>query len=99
MHDQFCYSRLPFKKQGPASCFISQTTLDISPRYVQTVSLGCLYELFYSAGLTNLSVEVSLVTMPSKRTVESFITGVSKRSCQRIENETAANEGEVGGWG
>ena len=46
----------------------------------------------YSAGLTNfayqLLVEASLATMlPFK--------AASKRSCQHIENDTAANEGEV----
>ena len=59
--------------------------------------------LFYSGGLTNfpyqLSVEVSLVTMPPKRIIKSFFTATSKRSCQHIENETSANEGEVGGGG
>ena len=48
---------------------------------------GLSYELFYATGVTNfiylLSVEVSLVTMPLKRTIESFITASSKRSCQR----------------
>ena len=34
--------------------------------------------------------------MPPKRTMESFFTAASKRNCQHIENETAANEGEVG---
>ena len=29
--------------------------------------------------------------------MESFITAASERSCQHIENETAANEGEIGG--
>ena len=33
--------------------------------------------------------------MPSKRTIESFFTASSKRSCQHIENETAADEREV----
>ena len=63
-----------------------------------------MYELFYSAGLTNfsyqLSVEVSLVTkvtMPPKRTTECFLSAPPERSCQHIEIETAANEGEVGG--
>ena len=38
--------------------------------------------------------------MTPKTTIESFITAASERSCQHIENETAANEGEVGelGW-
>ena len=40
-----------------------------------------------------------LVTMPPKRTIESFFTASSNRSCQHIDNETAANEGEVGGGG
>ena len=62
---------------------------------------GLPYELFYSASFTNfsyqLSVEVSrTVTMPPKRTIESFITAASERSCQHIENETAANEGKIG---
>ena len=35
--------------------------------------------------------------MPPMRTLESFFTAASKRSCQHIENKTAANEGEVGG--
>ena len=60
---------------------------------------GLSYELFYSAGLTNfsyqLSVEVSLVITPPNRTMESFSIAASKQSCQHIENETAANEGEV----
>ena len=42
-------------------------------------------------------MEISLVTMPSKRTMASFFTAASKRSRQHIENKTAANEGEVGG--
>ena len=66
-------------------------------------SSGLSYELLYSAGLTNfsyqLSVEVSLVTMPPKRTIKSFFKTASKRTCQHIENETAVNEGEVGGGG
>ena len=37
------------------------------------------------------------MTMPPKRTIESFITAASERRCQHVENETAANEGEVGG--
>ena len=32
------------------------------------------------------------MTMPPKRTIESFITVASERSCQHIKNETAANE-------
>ena len=64
---------------------------------------GLSYELFYSAGFTNfsyqLSVEVSIETMPLKRIIESFITAKSERSCQHIGNETAANEGEGGGGG
>ena len=43
-----------------------------------------------------MSVE-PLVTTPPKRTMKSFFTAASKRSCQHIENETAANEGKVGG--
>ena len=43
-----------------------------------------------------MSAKVSLVTMPPKRTMESFFTAASKRSCQHIENKTAANEVEVG---
>ena len=35
--------------------------------------------------------------MPPKRTIKSFFTASSKRSCQHIENETAADDGEVGG--
>ena len=47
-----------------------------------------------------LSVEVSLVTIPPKRSIESFFTNSSKGSCQYIENhETAADEGEVVGGG
>ena len=66
-------------------------------------AVACLrsYELFYCAGFTNfsyqLSVEISQLTMPSKRAIESFITAASGRSCQHIENETAANEEEVRG--
>ena len=37
------------------------------------------------------------MTLPPKRTIESFITAASERRCQHVENETAANEGEVGG--
>ena len=63
---------------------------------------GLSYELFCSAGLTNFpirSVEVSPVTVPPKRTTVAFFTVASKQSCQNIENETTANEGEVGaGW-
>ena len=63
------------------------------------------YELFHSASITNsiyqLSVAVSLVTMPPERTIESFFTASTKRTCQHIENETTADEGEVweGGGG
>ena len=35
--------------------------------------------------------------MPPKITIKSFFTASSKRSCQHIENETAADDGEVGG--
>ena len=49
--------------------------------------------------LINQSVEISLVTMSPKRTMESFFTAASKEAAQHIENETAANEGEVGGRG
>ena len=35
--------------------------------------------------------------MPPKRTIELFFTASSKRSCRHIENDTAADEGEVGG--
>ena len=38
---------------------------------------------------------VPLVTISPKRTTESFLTASSKRSCQHIENETAADEGNV----
>lgn len=44
-----------------------------------------------------LSVEVSLVTMPPKRTIDSFFTASSRRRCQQIQNETAADDGKVGG--
>ena len=44
-----------------------------------------------------LLVEVSLVTMPPNRTMESFFIAVSKRSCKHIENETVASKG--GSWG
>ena len=37
--------------------------------------------------------------MPPKRTIQSFFTASSKRSCQHIGNETAADEGEVVGAG
>ena len=37
-----------------------------------------------------------ILTLPPKRTIQSFITAASERSCQHIENETVANEGEVG---
>jgi len=61
------------------------------------------YASFYSAGLTNfsyqLSGEVSLVTTPPKRTIESFFTASRKRSCQLIENEPATDEREVGRGG
>ena len=64
---------------------------------------GLSFELFYSAGLTNfsyqLSGEVSPVTMPPMRTNESFFKAASKRSRHHIESETAANEGEVRGGG
>ena len=99
MRDQFYGGRLLFKKQESESCFILQTTPDIFQTCSDSVS-GLSYELFYSAGLTNficqLSVEVSLVTMPPTRVIKSFFTASSKRSCQHVENETPADEGEVG---
>ena len=52
------------------------------------------YELFYSAGFTNFiyyfAVEVSLITMSAKRTIESFFTASLKRSCQHIENQNCS---------
>ena len=44
-------------------------------------------------------VEVSQVTMPPKRTFESFFMASTKPACQHNENETAVDEGEVGGVG
>ena len=35
--------------------------------------------------------------MPRKRTIEAFFTAASKRTCEHVENGTAANEGEIGG--
>ena len=54
-----------------------------------TLLYGVSYELFYSAGLTNFTVEVSLVTMFPKKTIESIYI-------YHIENETPVDEGEVG---
>ena len=62
---------------------------------------GLSYELFYSTGFTTfidqLSVEVLLLTMPPKIAIESFFTTSSKRTSR--QNETAADEGEVGRGG
>ena len=47
-----------------------------------------------------MSAEVSLVTKPPKRTMESFFTALSKRSYQHIENETAERmKGKLGRGG
>ena len=37
--------------------------------------------------------------MPPKRIIESFFTASTKRNCQHVANETAADEREVGGGG
>ena len=62
---------------------------------------GLSYELFYSGWVTNfsyqLSVEVSLVRIPPKRTMESFFKATPKRSCQHIENELQRMKGKLGG--
>ena len=60
---------------------------DILARLVQTICLGCLTSYFNSASLTNfilklLLIEVSLVRMPPKTTMESSVTASWKRSCQ-----------------
>ena len=41
-------------------------------------------------------VEVSLVTMPPKRIIELLFRASTKLTCRHIENETAADEVEVG---
>ena len=72
MHDQFCCGRLPLKKkQETDSRFISRTTPDILARQAQILCLG--YRMSYlTSFIYQLSVEVSLVTMLPKRTIESF---------------------------
>ena len=94
MCDQFCCGRLEFKKQESDSCFVLQAIPDILARHVQAGYLGCRLSYLLTA-LSNfsyqLSAEVSLVTMPPKRTMESFFTAASERGCQHIENETAVN--------
>lgn len=62
---------------------------DILARLVQTACLGCLTSYFNSASLTNfilklLLIEVLLVRMPPKTTMESSFMASWKRSCQRI---------------
>ena len=102
MRDQFFCGRLPFKKQSD-SCFILQTSPDILARHVQTVCLVLSDELFYSAGLKNfsyqMSVEVSLVTMPPKGTIKSVFKAASKRSCRHIEMKLQIMKGELRGGG
>ena len=59
------------KKQETDSRFISRTTPDILARRVQILCLG--YRMSYlTSFIYQLSVEVSLVTMLPKRTIESF---------------------------
>ena len=40
----------------------------------------------------NLFLSLNSKTMPPKGTIKSFFTASEKRSCQHIENETAADE-------
>ena len=47
---------------------------------------------YLTSFIYQLSVEVSLVTMLPKRTIESFFRLPTKPTYQHIENETAADE-------
>ena len=51
----------------------------------------------FSLNCTKLFLSLYGKTMPPKITIESFFTASSKRSCQHIENEPAADVGEVEG--
>ena len=75
----FCCIRDQFKKQESDTCLILQTTPDILARHVQIQSFWVVVSVILFCGLANFSyqssVEVSFVTMPSKRAMESFWGG------------------------
>ena len=68
---------------------------------VQTVCLGCRMSYFILLVLqTNLSTVGSSFTINNNASKENnriISTASSQRSCQRIENETAADEGKARG--
>ena len=96
----FVVAGFHLKKKVPDSCFILQTTpnilLDMFRQFVWIVVLVILFYRSYKFYLSIVGRGFNSKN-DSKDTVESFFTASSKRSCQHIENETAANEGEGGG--
>ena len=82
----------------------NQINNECLPKFVQTDNASSSVKTtIFSAGLTifsyQLSVEVSLVTMPAKRIIKSSFTFASKRNFQNSANETAANDRDIGGGG
>ena len=69
--------------------------LDMFKQFVRAVVWVILFCRSYKL-IYQLSVAVSLlITMPPKRTTESFSKASSQRGCQRIEKEAAADEGKA----
>ena len=69
--------------------------LDMFKQFVWAVAWVILFCRYYKL-IYQLSVAVwLLITMPPKRTTESFSKASSQRSCQRIEKEAAADEGKA----
>ena len=60
-------------KQDSDACFVLQTTPDVYARLIQTACLGCRMSYFILPLIQilffHLSVELSLITMPPKRTI------------------------------
>ena len=91
---------------GPTSlsCALCNSAYGLRERVISRSTILLFNSLHFPdtfrhcVGVFVWAVEVSQVTVSPKRTTESFFTASSKRSCQHIENETAADEGEVG-WG
>lgn len=72
-----------------------RTTIQDVPLILENFPSGKSNE-FFRKWSQPMSVEVSQVTMPPKRTIESLFTAASKQSCQNMENETAAEKEKLG---
>ena len=101
MHDQFSCGQLPLKHRSLTHVSfyrqLQTSWLDMFRQFAWVVVWFILFCWSYKFYLSIIIVGRGFTSNNASKENDRFFMTSSKRSCQHIENETATDEGKVGG--